>query len=271
MNKQTPLYRAPVAFIALLAASLSTMALADRQPSDDERMIEDPRVQHRSYVFPPTGEEIPYALFVPSTYDPDEPAPLILSLHGLGRSYDWLMGYHGYLDYAEQGGFIVVTALGYIRRGWYGSEEIEDAPDDGRYSERDVMEVLARVRDEFNVDDNRIYLWGHSMGGAGTLHIAKKHPELFAALAVAAPAPRSSQSPDDLALFRDVPILVIHGDDDQTVPVNVSRRWVAKMEELGMQHLYVEVAGGDHSLIVSQTPEHMKKIVDFFNITRKNY
>lgn len=261
----------PFLLILLLASMFGTSAsYADREESDDERMINDPRVQHRSYIFQPTGEEIPYALFVPSSYDPDEPAPMIMSLHGLGRSYDWLMGYHEYLDYAEEGGFIVVTALGYVRRGWYGTLPLED-PEDAAYSEQDVMNVLSLVREEFNVDDNRIYLWGHSMGGAGTFHLAKKHPDLFAAIAVAAPAPRASQSPDDLELFRHMPVLVIHGDDDQTVPVDVSRSWVARMEELGMQHLYVEVAGGDHSLIVSQTPKNMKKIVDFFNITRKAY
>ena len=256
--------------LAILLSLSALPVLADRQVSDDERMIDDPRVQHRSYTFPATGEEIPYALFVPDSYDASQPTPLIVSLHGLGRSYDWLMGYHGYLDFAAAGNYIVVTPLGYIRRGWYGSETLADA-EDGRYSEQDVMNVLSLVRDEFNVDANRIYLWGHSMGGAGTYHLAKRYPDLFAAAAVVAPAPRSSQSPEDLASFRHLPMLVIHGDDDQVVPVGVSRRWVRRMQDLGMQHLYVEVSGGDHSLIVSQTPENMQKIVDFFNITRKSY
>ena len=70
---------------------ISLGAFAERQASDDESHIDDPRVQHRSYSFSPTGETIPYALFVPSTYSEDEGAPLIISLHGLGRSYDWLM------------------------------------------------------------------------------------------------------------------------------------------------------------------------------------
>ena len=34
-------------------------------------------------------------------------------------------------------------------------------------SELDVMNVLAIVRKDFNVDPSRIYLWGHSMGGGG--------------------------------------------------------------------------------------------------------
>ena len=126
----------------------SSLVYADREASDDESHISDSRIQHRSYTFPPTGEEIPYALFVPPNYNESEPAPLIISLHGLGRSYDWLMGYHGFLDQAEASGYVVVTPLGYVRRGWYGSRTTDD-PQDNIYSEQDVMEVIQLVLDEF--------------------------------------------------------------------------------------------------------------------------
>ena len=43
------------------------------------------------------------------------------------------------------------------------------------YSEQDVMNVLTMVRKEFNIDKHRIYLMGHSQGGAGALHIADKY------------------------------------------------------------------------------------------------
>ena len=70
--------------LTTVALCVSTLAIADRQASDDERHIDDPRVQHRSYEFPSTGESIPYAVFVPSSYDASRPTPLIVSLHGLG-------------------------------------------------------------------------------------------------------------------------------------------------------------------------------------------
>jgi predicted peptidase len=259
--------------LALIALTLSTSVLsfADRQTTDDERHIDDPRVQHRNYEFPGTGESIPYAVFVPSSYDSSQPAPLIVSLHGLGRSHDWLMGYHGLLDQAEANGYIMVTPLGYIRRGWYGSRELDNMHDAQR-SEQDVMNVLQIVRDEFSVDSDRIYLWGHSMGGAGTYHIAAKYPDLFAGLGVAAPAPEADAPMNDiLNNIKHLPILVLQGDEDTAVPVERTRAWVAKMEELGMQHVYVEIPGGDHSLLISQDAVNMKKFVDFFNIVRKQY
>ena len=248
---------------------LGSSVLAERQVSDDESNIEDSRVQHRTYTFPPTGETIPYALFIPSSYNEGNPAPLIISLHGLGRTYDWLMGYHGFLDQAEVNGYIVVTPLGYIRRGWYGSRETEDQQD-SKYSEQDVMEVLRLVRDELSVDNNRIYLWGHSMGGAGTYHIAAKYPDLFAGLGVAAPAPESNLDiKATLESIKHIPIFVLQGDEDGLV--TLTRRWVEQMQSLGMQHVYAEIPGGDHSLVISQNSEHMQKFIDFFNIVRKHY
>lgn len=57
-----------LAFTTLLFCA-SPLSIAERQASDDESLIDDPRVQHRTYVFPDTGESIPFAVFVPSSID----------------------------------------------------------------------------------------------------------------------------------------------------------------------------------------------------------
>jgi len=242
----------------------------------------DARVQGHTYVFEETGEEMPYALFVPSGYDTAREWPLIVALHGLGRPYDWMMGYDGFIDFAERDGYIVVSPLGYDPQGWYGSRGYGNPagggrggaqstlPDNlGELSEQDVMNVLEIARDGFNIDESRIYLWGHSMGGAGTYHLAARYPDIWAGLAVAAPAP-PRESIDQIALFSEIPVLVLHGDQDSIVPVEGSRTWVARMRELGMQHLYIEVPGGDHSLFVREDPETLARVFSFFNIVGKD-
>jgi S-formylglutathione hydrolase FrmB len=55
-------------------------------------------------------------------------------------------------------------------------------------SEKDALNVLAVMRKEFKIDDNRTYLMGHSMGGAGTLFLGSEHPKEFAAIGAMAPA-----------------------------------------------------------------------------------
>nr|ACL67851.1 esterase/lipase [uncultured bacterium FLS18] len=248
---------------AILCLVIGDTSLAERDPTDDERSIDDPRVQHRSYKFGQSDdEEIPYALFVPSTYDKDQSAPILVSLHGLGRTYDWLMGYEGMLEFAERDGFIVVAPLGYVRRGWYGSYRARVGEEIAERSEADVMNVLGLVREEYNIDPARIYLWGHSMGGAGTYHLGTKHPNLWAGLCVVAPAPL--QEIAALEKIKHLPMLVLQGDQDRLV--TPTRQWVARMKELGMEHIYIEVPGGDHSLFISKDREMMAKVFDFFKI-----
>jgi predicted peptidase len=239
----------------------------------------DARVQGRTYTFQSTGKEVPYALFVPSNYDASRAWPLIVTLHGLGRPYDWMMGYEGNIDAAERDGYIMVSPLGYHPRAWYGSRgpgipqmrraegDTEALPENlGELGEQDVMNVFEMVRSEFNIDEDRMYLWGHSMGGAGTYHLAAEHPDLWAAVGVAAPAP--SVDPDQLEAFKHVPIIVLQGDQDQLV--TTTRTWVEKMKEIGMEHVYVEVKGGDHSSFINSSRDTLEKIFAFFNIVRKD-
>ena len=239
----------------------------------------DNRVQGRTYEFPGTGKEVPYALFVPSTYDAEREWPLIVTLHGLGRPYDWMMGYDGNIDAAERDGYIMVSPFGYHARAWYGSrgpgipnmrraeDDTETLPENlGELSEQDVMNVFELVREEFNIDEDRMYLWGHSMGGAGTYHLAAQHPNLWAGLGVAAPAP--SADPEQLEAFKHVPIIVLQGDEDPLV--DTTRRWVTKMKAIGMEHVYVEVKGGDHSRFINSSVDTIEKVFAFFNIVRKD-
>lgn len=268
--------------LSLCAVALCTWTTGAAAQEPGTVVAADPRVQGLTYTMPQTGEEMPYALFVPSDYDASREWPLIVALHGLGRPYDWMMGYDGFIDMAERDGYVVVSPLGYSPRGWYGSRgygipggagrgaDGGSLPENlGALSEQDVMNVLDIARGRFNIDNDRIYLWGHSMGGAGTYHLAARYPDIWAAIAVAAPAPLPGRI-GDIEAFRKIPVLVLHGGSDQTVNVELSRTWVARMAELSMQHLYIEVPGGDHSNFVREHPEVLSKVFSFFNINAKN-
>src|SRR5258708_3813597 len=92
---------------------LGTIHLSLRAQEPGTVVAADRRVQGRTYTFRETGKEIPYALFVPSTYSATKKWPIIVALHGLGRPYDWIMGYDGIIDFAERDGYVMVSPLGY--------------------------------------------------------------------------------------------------------------------------------------------------------------
>lgn len=192
----------------------------------------------------------PYRIFVPSSYDGSKAYPLIIALHGMGgdeNSYfdQYLQG--GFKTDAEKRGYIVACPKGREPASMYRGP-----------AERDVMDVLEEVRRAYRIDTNRIYLTGHSMGGFGTWSVAINHPEIFAALAPVA----GGGNPAAMSKIAHIPQLVVHGDNDKTVPVGSSRMMVEAAKKLGVEIKYIEIPGGDHVTVAART---FKDVYDFFD------
>ncbi len=266
-------YLQSLGMFAALFTILATSAVAQSTASDTTE-----RIQELSYQFEEAGMAMEYQLYVPTTYDAATSSPLMVLLHGLGSNPGGVIRYQGLTDLAEERGYIVVAPMGYNSRGWYGSRgtgrssnrgDAANDPDNlGELSEMDVMNVLELTLGAYNVDRDRVYLAGHSMGGGGTWHIGIKYPEIWAGLGPVAPAIYTSE--DALSAITHIPVIIIQGDADNLVNVDIARRWVDKMEELGMKHQYVEIAGGDHSRIIARDPDNVKAIFDFFDQARRN-
>jgi predicted esterase len=146
------------------------------------------------------------------------------------------------------------------RRGAGGLTNASDPPNLRQLSEKETLQVIDLVRKEFTVDDDRTYLMGHSMGGAGTLYLAITYPQRWAAVAAIAPAAFTVDR-EGLSKIPKMPIMVVHGDMDTVVPTAVGRAWVDAMKALNMNHQYIEVPGGDHGSVISS---HQADIFSFF-------
>jgi len=271
-----------VALALLTMAPGSTAAQAAQEWVQPERSKANldalARVQVKSYKFEAAGNiDVKYGLYVPTKYTASRATPLVIALHGLGSDIHYMMEYNNLVELAERYGYIVATPMGYNERGWYGArgqgnefnrrgaQAADPGPENlGALSEQDVLNVLKQVRAEFNIDAKRIYLIGQSMGGGGTLYIGSKYPEIWTALAAMAPA--IYISPDTIAGAQKLPVMVIQGDADTSVDPNVTRKWVAKMKELGMKYQYIEVPGGTHA---SAGRLNIDKVFAFLDKQRK--
>ena len=196
----------------------------------------------------------PYRVFVPAKYDATKPTPLVVALHGMGGDENsYFTAYDNGIvkREAEARGYLVVCPKGRGVASMYAGD-----------AERDVVDVIAAMRRDYNVDADRIYLTGHSMGGYGTWSIAPKYPALFAAIAPIA----GGGNPQALSKIKHVPQIVIHGDKDPTVAVTNSRTMVKAAQELGIEVKYIEVPGGNHTDIAVPA---QKDIFDFFDAHKR--
>jgi poly(3-hydroxybutyrate) depolymerase len=251
----------------------------------------DSRAKELTYHFNDTNEDLKYCLFVSSKVSKDKKAPLIVTLHGLGAGPQIMLTKEA-VDLAEEGGYILVGPMGYNVRGWYGIPmtpfpemgktppkqaqtgdntepkpkaslfyDPNDPPNLRELSEKDVMNVLDIVRREYNVDENRIYLMGHSMGGAGTLYLGAKYGSIWAAIAPIAPA-AFGIAPDSLEKIKNMPVIFVHGAADEVVPVDISRSWVEKAKELNMKYEFNEMEGISHGPVITAA---LPSVYEFFS------
>jgi predicted esterase len=146
------------------------------------------------------GKLQPYYMHVPAAYlSRTRPMPLIVYLHGFtGLPDEPFYNPIGLVPTADSKGYLLASALG---RGDYSYRGPGDV---------DVKEVIADVEKHYEVDPNRIYLMGHSMGGYGTNNVGIHNPDLFAAVAPA-------EGTDSVSLhqnLRNLPWLEMTAEED---------------------------------------------------------
>jgi len=238
------------------------------------------RIRECTYHFAEANADMPYTLFIPSTYDPAKPTPLVVDLHGLNITPLQQILFDGTTDFAERLGFMVLSPMGFnVSAGWGGrvGAPIPTAQakpgSDVHYSaselaELDAVTLLKMVRGQYNVDSDRIFLMGHSLGGAGTYYLGSKYNDIWAGLA---PISGATGIPDAAAAerYKGIPMLIMHGNKDSIVPVVTSRRAVLALQAVGAPHVYLEFPDMDHEFWIRRGADHMENVFRFFSMLSK--
>jgi len=196
-----------------------------------------------------------YALFVPEKYDPLRPTPLVFGLHGGGAggadgklvvgSGEQAMPF--YQGHCSRLGWICVCPTA-LRAGWGNktNHELVDA-------------VLEEVFALYNIDLNRVYLTGHSMGGGGSWAQGARIPETWACV-----APTASFGVHGIDKFKKTRtgLYVYHSDDDPRTRIGGVRPRMLGLPGSGMDFVYTELPGRGHSL----PGEVLRDIFGFFEM-----
>lgn len=200
------------------------------------------------------GKTLPYRLFVPENYDARRGYPLVLALHGSGergndnKSHleDYLAGWTDSTIQRNHPAFILMpqcprnqqwvnTPWG---RGGYSTERIGISN-----SLALAKQILDKVRGEYSIDPDRIYVMGASMGGYGTWDIVVRFPGEFAAAVPVCGA----GDPTAAGRLTNLPIWAFHGDDDTVVPFSGSKDMVDAIRRAGgMRVKFTVYPGVDH-------------------------
>ena len=198
-----------------------------------------------------------YGVYIPSSYEPGTEAPMQWWLHWRGGTAHQAahLTPRVFKHFGEDVDSIVIAPEGRGTSLWYvGKGQV------------DFLEVWKDAFDTFSVDENRVYVSGHSMGGFGTYLLTTLYPDRFAAGApVAGPVtqgawtgadfegcdnykyddytpcyidannskPRDQHTRKLLENLRHVPLAILHGNLDELVPYSGVTRQAERLAELG--------------------------------------
>lgn len=216
----------------------------------------DVNVVFEKRVYEADGFKLPYRLYIPKDYDCGERYPLLVFLHGAGeRGSD----NERQISVAVQKMFDdpaspVYDSIVVCPQCPENSQWVYTPWAAGNYSTANVPEsreieclcaVLDEIRDFCNVDDDRIYVTGLSMGGFGTWDLLARHGARFAAGMPIC----GGGDPSYAKLLKRIPIRTFHGSDDAAVPPRGTRLMYAAIRREGGENIaYTEFDGCGHNV-----------------------
>jgi predicted peptidase len=155
-----------------------------------------------------TTHELNYALHVPKSSK--EKKPLLIFLHGSGEKGTDIekVKVHGPFKYLKSNSLDAYVLA-------------PQCPDNEYWDSEVLYQLILKIQKENNIDSNRIYLTGLSMGGWGAWNLAFAHPEMFAALVPIAGFVDRVPMIENCKIA-SLPIRIFHGLVDDVVDVNYS-------------------------------------------------
>lgn len=211
-----------------------------------------------------TPKKIPYRLFRPSKARADEKLPLILVLQASGgRGEDNIRQLNESVDlltsreFQSIGAAFVLAPQCPLKMEWnnsqpssppyvnYRMESMETS-----WREALLIELIEDLIKSENIDKNRIYITGMSMGGTGTWDMLYRFPDFFAAA-----VPLNGRSDPSIAeVIASVPIWVFHGFSDPVAPITNSREMVKALKVFNEDVKFSELDAGHGIAYQSYTP-----------------
>jgi poly(3-hydroxybutyrate) depolymerase len=178
-------------------------------------------------------------VYIPPSYDPAKKYPLVIYLHGkndtVSHNFGW---YHEPIAMADPVILITPKSYGSIGDHWGNSWTDDIMP-----AMKKTFEIIEMVKKQYNVDGDRIYIHGTSMGAIGTFGLIQKFPDMFAAGYAVCGWGDPKIAPE----LSKVPFWIFHGEKDDIVPVQGSRGvYQAVLQNGGKQIRYTEFKDVKH-------------------------
>jgi predicted esterase len=196
--------------------------------------------------FSEDGTRFPYAFLIPESYNASRSYPVEFMLHGgVGRpAWEpgealWRRGY----DSLKKEDRILVVPASWKDAYWWQSMQADNLP-----------ALLNLLKQNYNVDENRVSLTGVSDGGTGAYFFAFKQPTQWASFLPYIGHPgvlRNANSGGGYSLFFEnllnKPLYIVNGEVDRLYPAESVMPFIKVLAETGINHTFKIIEDGGHN------------------------
>ncbi|EDM26029.1 hypothetical protein LNTAR_19567 [Lentisphaera araneosa HTCC2155] len=236
--------------IVIFGVCLLSLTLTADKKSSKKKFKLDPQVEKLYENL--SVDSMPYRLLRPLNFDDNKKYPVIISLHGAGE--------RGKDNKKQLKAWPAQLTEDIIRKDF---PCYVVAPQSNSHWEIDRFEKVKNVIQELPaVDKERIYIMGHSMGGHGTFLWIQHDPKYFAAAAPCAGSGRKGREFVKPELIKDLPLWVLHGDKDNIVPYEMSKKLLITMKKLNGNMKLTTWLGAKHGVAQKIIPGDKSAITE---------
>ncbi len=231
----------------LLIPLLVVMLIACKTIAQDEKLFE------KNIFLTKQGDTLLYRLLRPAKSDASVKYPLVLFLHGAGeRGRDNTSQLkNGVLNFASAQNrekypcYVIAPQcpIGYrwVEVDWKLPSHVQ--PKEPSVYLARTMLLLDSLIKKLNIDPNRIYITGLSMGGFGVWDAISRWPDKFAAAVPVCGGGDTAKA----AVIKNIPVWAFHGDNDKLVMPSRSRDMIAKIKKAGGNPKFTEYPATGHN------------------------
>ncbi|MBT6808814.1 MAG: hypothetical protein HOA52_04940 [Flavobacteriales bacterium] len=203
-----------------------------------------------------------FIIHLPKKFDKSKSLPLVLCFHGYTSSAEIIMSYSDFNKTSDEFNFIVVYPQGLKEKntgkthwnvgGWTKDSKVDDVGF--------VENLIDYLIVNYNINEKQIYSTGFSNGGYMSFLLACELSNRITAIASIS----GSMTPETLkqcAPERHVPILQVHGEDDNVVPYKGSKKWTLSINNV--MNYWIKFNKCNEESIIKKYPDRVKSDSSF--------
>ncbi|MCR5453354.1 MAG: prolyl oligopeptidase family serine peptidase [Lachnospiraceae bacterium] len=186
------------------------------------------------YYFSETDEKIPLVVYLHGADAVGDDNVLPLAIHDIGTMFA--------RDEWQKKHPCSIIAPQYSRRTHWSAPKMRQA----------ILSLINKTTESHdNIDIKRIYIYGYSAGGVGTLRYVKDNPDLFAgAISIC-----GATGKDNLEALTETPIWLIHAADDEIVRTDFFESGSKLITHYGSRNIYDAIGKDNEDIKYTEYPK----------------